>query len=57
VQKARASIARLKQVLEQKVSPLDRLKRELETAVEEEDYERAAELRDRIRSLKQELEL
>jgi len=47
----------LKQVLEQKVSPLDRLKLELETAVEEEDYERAAELRDRIRSLKQELEL
>lgn len=46
----------LKQVLEQKVSPLDLLKRELESAVEEEDYERAASLRDRIRSLKKQQE-
>jgi hypothetical protein len=47
----------LKQVLEQKVSPLDGLKKELESAVQEEDYEKAAELRDRIRALKEELEL
>jgi hypothetical protein len=47
----------LKQVLEQKVSPLDRLKVELEAAVEEEDYEKAADLRDRIRALKKEFEL
>jgi hypothetical protein len=47
----------LKQVLEKKVSPLDRLKQELEAALEEEDYEQAAELRDRIRVLKKEMEL
>jgi len=47
----------LKQVLEQKVSPLDRLKRELEAALEEENYEQAADLRDRIRALKKEFEL
>jgi hypothetical protein len=47
----------LKQVLEKKISPLDRLKQELDSALEEENYERAAELRDRIRTLKQELEL
>jgi excinuclease UvrABC helicase subunit UvrB len=47
----------LKQVLEKKVSPLDRLKQELDAALEEENYERAAELRDRIRALNKELEL
>jgi len=47
----------LKQVLEQKMSPLDQLKHELESAVEEENYELAAELRDKIRTLKKELEL
>lgn len=47
----------LKQVLEQKVSPLDQLKKELEAAVEEENYELAAELRDKIRTLKKEFEL
>jgi hypothetical protein len=47
----------LKQVLEQKVSPLDNLKKELDAAVEEENYELAAELRDKIRTLKKEFEL
>jgi len=47
----------LKQVLEQKTSPMDRLKVELEAAIEEENYERAADLRDRIRALKKEFEL
>ena len=32
-------------------SPISALEKELEAAVEEEDYERAAELRDRIREL------
>jgi len=47
----------LKQVLEQKVSPLESLKQELDTAVQDENYEKAAEIRDRIRALKQEFEL
>jgi hypothetical protein len=47
----------LKQVLEQKLSPLDQLKKQLDTAVEEENYELAAELRDKIRTLKKEFEL
>jgi len=47
----------LKQVLEQKVSPLDKLRKELDAAVEEENYELAAELRDKIRTLKKEFEL
>jgi hypothetical protein len=47
----------LKQVLEQKVSPQDQLKIELDAAVEEENYELAAELRDKIRTLKKEFEL
>jgi hypothetical protein len=47
----------LKQVLEQKVSPLEKLKTELEAAVEEENYELAAELRDKIRTLNKEFEL
>lgn len=41
----------LRQIKEQKVSPLDGLRVELDTAVENEDYERAAELRDRIQEL------
>jgi hypothetical protein len=47
----------LKQVLEQKVSPIDTLKRELDAAIQNEDYEKAAELRDRIKVLKREYEL
>ena len=47
----------LKQVLEQKMSPLDQLKKQLDSAVEEENYELAAELRDKIRTLKKEFEL
>ena len=43
--------ATLKQVKEQKVSPLDRLKAELDAAVESEEYEHAARLRDQIRDL------
>jgi excinuclease UvrABC helicase subunit UvrB len=47
----------LKQVLEQKMSPLDQLKKQLDSAVEEENYELAAELRDKIRTLNKEFEL
>jgi hypothetical protein len=47
----------LKQVLEQKMSPLDKLRKELDTAVEAENYELAAKLRDKIRTLKKEFEL
>jgi len=43
--------ATLKQIQEQKVSPLDKLKAELDRAVEDEDYETAARIRDRIREL------
>ena len=43
--------ATLKQIMNKKVSPLDKLKSELEDAVEEENYEQAAELRDRIKEL------
>ncbi len=43
--------ATLKQIHDKKQSPLDGLKLELDKAVEEEDYERAARLRDRIRAL------
>ena len=43
--------ATLKQIQEQKVSPLDKLRADLEQAVESEDYETAAEIRDRIRAL------
>ena len=41
--------ATLKQIHEKKGSPVEILKKELSTAIEEEDYERAAALRDRIR--------
>lgn len=41
----------LKQVHEKKVDPVDMLREELEKAVAEENYERAAELRDRIGEL------
>ena len=41
--------ATLKQIHEKKGSPVELLKTELSTAIEEEDYERAAALRDRIR--------
>jgi len=43
--------ATLKQIHDKESSPVDGLKAELATAVDEEDYERAASLRDRIRSL------
>ena len=46
-----------KQVSEQKMSPVDQLKKQLDSAVEEENYELAAELRDKIRTLKKEFEL
>jgi len=41
----------LKQVHEKRTEPLDALQEELKQAVEEENYERAAELRDRIGEL------
>ncbi len=41
--------ATLKQIHDKKGSPVEMLKRELSDAIEEEDYERAAALRDRIR--------
>jgi hypothetical protein len=47
----------LKQVSEQKMSPLDQLRKQLDSAVEEENYELAAKLRDKIRTLKKEFEL
>ena len=43
--------ATLKQIHEKKASPADGLKVELQSAIDEEDYERAAALRDRIREL------
>jgi hypothetical protein len=46
--------ATLKQIHEKEESPMDPLKVELERAVDDEDYERAAELRDRIRDLEAE---
>ncbi len=45
----------LKQMSEDKESPIAELKRELERAVEEENYERAAELRDQIKELEEKL--
>ncbi len=47
----------LKHIIQQKVSPLDHLKMELDAAVEEEDYEKAAELRDRIKNISKEHEV
>ena len=46
----------LKQLIEQMITPLDRLNIELDVAVQEENYERAAELRDKIRHLGEENE-
>ncbi len=43
--------ATLKQIHEKKDSPLEALKGELQTAIDDEDYEKAASLRDRIRQL------
>jgi len=43
--------ATLKQIHDKKPSPAEGLKSELQQAIEEEDYERAATLRDRIRAL------
>jgi hypothetical protein len=43
--------ATLKQIHEKKPSPADSLKAELQSAIEDEDYERAASLRDRIREI------
>jgi len=43
--------ATLKQIHDKESSPLEGLKAELAAAVDEEDYERAASLRDRIRTL------
>jgi hypothetical protein len=40
--------ATLKQIRDKKDSPIETLKSELQTAIEEEDYERAAAIRDRI---------
>lgn len=47
----------LKQVQEQKPNPLEHLRKELDAAIEEEDYEKAAQLRDQIRAMKKSLEL
>jgi hypothetical protein len=46
----------LKELFSGKNSSLDKLKNELKRAVEEENYERAAELRDKIKSMHQEPE-
>jgi hypothetical protein len=43
--------ATLKQIKKQKPSPVDRLELELERAVDAEEYEKAAELRDKIEEL------
>jgi hypothetical protein len=45
--------ATLKQIHDKKESPVGTLKGELERAVDDEDYERAARLRDRIRELEE----
>jgi len=44
--------ATLKQIKKQKPSPVDRLELELERAIDAEEYEKAAELRDKIEELK-----
>ncbi len=43
--------ATLKQIRDKKDSPAEALKSELQAAIDDEDYERAASLRDRIRAL------
>jgi len=43
--------ATLKQIRDKKASPVEGLQSQLKDAVDEEDYERAAVLRDRIREL------
>ena len=43
--------ATLKQIHDKQSSPVEGLKAELAAAVDEEDYERAASLRDRLRDL------
>jgi len=43
--------ATLKQIHEKSASPAEALKRDLQRAIDDEDYEQAAALRDRIRSL------
>ena len=43
--------ATLKQIHEKKASPADGLKNQLAAAIDDEDYERAAVLRDRIREI------
>ncbi len=48
--------ATLKQLDEQKISPLEYLRVELENAVREENYERAAVLRDRIKEMGKDFE-
>jgi hypothetical protein len=48
--------ATLKQIHEKKATPLDSLKTELSAAIEEEDYEKAAVIRDRIREAQREEE-
>ena len=45
----------LKQVHEKKADPTESLKKELERAIEDEDYERAAELRDKIGEISQKI--
>ena len=46
--------ATLKQIHEKKETPLDALKTELSTAIDAEDYEKAAVIRDRIRQVERE---
>jgi protein-arginine kinase activator protein McsA len=48
--------ATLKQIHDKRPSALEGLKTELQQAVEDEDYERAARLRDRIKALDSESE-
>jgi hypothetical protein len=44
----------LKQVLEKKIDPVTKLRKELDEAIEAEEYERAANIRDRLRELSDE---
>ncbi len=47
----------LKQIIGQKASPVNKLREELKKAVDTENYERAAELRDRIEELEEQEQL